>query len=112
MNKETEAFCFLRDKFFGFGNLKLYGSAKRGKAFIRNHDFDVGLETWIISKEFIVNEVKKFIKEWYSLFRIELHIYVHGKFSRQTFRDSKYHLTFARKWWKPVQYLTAVLRKK
>ena len=111
MDKEIEAFDYLKEEFFGFGKLSLYGSARKRKAFINNHDFDVGLDTQIISKEFIVNAVKKFIDEWDKRFNIELHMYIYGEFSTQTFRGSKYHLMFARSWLKPIQYLRAILRK-
>ena len=57
------------------------------------------------------NAVKKFIDEWDKRFNIELHMYIYGEFSTQTFRGSKYHLMFARSWLKPIQYLRAILRK-
>jgi len=111
-SKEREAFSYLKKKLSRLGELALYGSARRNRAFERNHDFDIGFDTWITSEAFIVDTVESFIDEWDKLFKIELHIYVHGAFRTQGVRNSKYHLMFARKWLKPIQYLNAVLRKR
>lgn len=93
--KDKEAIeAYLIKKMWPLGQVRLVGSAAKGRVYINNHDIDVLLFTDISDGKIIINYLDSFIKEWLDLFALKLDLFVYGNFSESYYEGYTKSKTF------------------
>src|SRR4030042_6514506 len=88
---EYQLYIFFKELLSLYGNIKLYGSATREEAFIRKHDFDIGIDTDLRSKKFLIEICKNAtvlyekVSQGFGQKPVPIHFIVHGKFDSEFF---------------------------
>lgn len=115
---EETVYAYLKNRLNRFGRVKLFGSARKGRAFRQGHDFDIGLFTSFTSKELLVHAIKQLFNEWddekciIQHKNLPLHVFVIGDFSPEMIRVNKNLIQFVPKHSRWLSYLLVIVWKK
>jgi len=102
-----------------YGDVRLFGSARKGLQFINNHDIDIGLVTKFKSKKFLKEKCIEVIAEYERLRikseRLPLHFIIIGDFSSEFLNvwgsDMEHLLQFVPKKWKYLIWFQIYIKK-